>query len=392
MHTPLVNASESREPLPAHQAILPWLGLLRQLYPPSAVLLVGAGSGTSPWVQHLLATGHRNVTLVEADEPTAARLKLVAQAQPSWAVQQGVVGRNSEHTPFYTASLQTESGLLEPESLRSLWPNLQTTHQQSRQAITLAELQQDAETPANWLLVDCLPALPIIQGAAQQLAAFDVIALRVLLSSTNSNSIELTQSASADALHPALQALGFRCLAIETSRHPAIGHALFVRDTAALAQQQQQQLAQQAQTLAQAQAATQQLTAERHKLSEQLQQTKEAAQKAQAAAAQAAAQATQQAQTAAQALATATAATEAAAKQAEERAAQVQQLTQAKAAADKLLGERMAQIQAHEQRLQQLQAHSAEADHLRGLLQTELTKAETQITLIKDLLFKEQGL
>ena len=143
MHKPLVNASESREPLPAHQAILPWLGLLRQLYPPSAVLLVGAGSGTSPWVQHLLATGHRNVTLVEADEPTAARLKLVAQAQPSWAVQQGVVGRNSEHTPFYTASLQTESGLLEPESLRSLWPNLQTTHQQSRQAIERLGAQLD---------------------------------------------------------------------------------------------------------------------------------------------------------------------------------------------------------------------------------------------------------
>lgn len=319
-HTAPLETSERHDPTPpVQQALLPWLGLLQQLYPPNGVLLVGAGGGTSPWVQHLMASGHRNVTLIEADETTAARLKLVAQAQPSWKVLAGLVGPESTHTLSYTASLQPESGLLEPESLRSLWPNLKTTHQQTRQAITLAELQQDTEYPANWLLVDCLPALPILQGAVQQLAAFDVIALRVLLGSTqdtghgNGDSIsythnnELTQSASANALHPALQALGFRCLAIETSRHPDIGHALFVRDTAVLAKQQQQQLDQQVQRTAEAQATA---TA-------------------------------------------ATTATAAATKQAEERATQVQHLTQAKAAADKLATERQLQLDQLQAQLKQ---------------------------------------
>ena len=69
----------------------------------------------------------------------------------------------------------------------------------------------------------------------------------------------------------------------------------------------------------------------------------------------------------------------------------MQQLTQAKAAADKLLADRMAQIQAHEQRLQQLQAHSAETDHLNGLLQAEVSKAEAQIGLLKELFLREQS-
>jgi len=299
MTSTTVIASEARQPIPV------WLTLLAHLYPPKGTLLIGAGAGNSPWVKHLQTENHPNVTLVEADEAKATRLKTTTQNQPHWQVKHHVIAQHTAPTPFYTASLQTESGLLEPESMRSHWPNLKTTDQQTRQAVSLAELQADAEIPANWLLVDCLPALPILQGAAQQLAAFDVIALRVLLNNTqdtandndNDNAHnELTQSASANALQPALQALGFRCLAIETSRHPAIGHALFVRDIAALAQQLQQQLAQQTQTLAQAKA---------------------------------------QAETA----------TTAAAKQAEERAAQVQQLTQAKEAADKLATDRQQQIE-----------------------------------------------
>ncbi|WP_439114391.1 hypothetical protein [Hydrogenophaga sp.] len=353
---------------PPEQAITPWLQHLSQLMPPTGVLLVGAGAGTGPWVQLLQTLAVPSATLVEADDTQFEHLQRSVPPRDGWRLRKQVVGPHTETVAYHQASNATESGLLEPESLRSLWPNLKTTHKQNRQAIALAELQQDTSPPANWLLVDCLPALPIIQGAAQQLAAFDVIALRVLLSNTQDTGrsndgnnthadTELTQTASANALHPALQALGFRCLAIETSRHPAIGHALFVRDTAALAQQLQQQLAHQAQTLAQtqaqAQATAQQLEAQHNKLSEQLQQAQAAAEKAKAAAA-----------AAATATSAATAATAAAAKQAEERAAQVQQLTQAKAAADKMATERQQQLDQLQTQLKQAteQAQAATQD------------------------------
>lgn len=230
MHTTPVIASEAKQPTPAQQPIRPWLDLLGQLYPPSGVLLVGAGSGSSAWVQYLMAANWPSVTLIEADEATAHRLQAATHSQPSWQVLPHVIGPRTAPTPFYSASLGTESGLLEPESLRSLWPNLKTRQKQTRQAVALAELLQDTESAANWLLVDCLPALSIVQGLAEQLEAFDVIAVRVLL-----NAAALPgEAAGLPELQTHLSERGYRCLTTEATRHPAVGHALFVRDIQAL--------------------------------------------------------------------------------------------------------------------------------------------------------------
>lgn len=337
-----------------------WLDHLRILCPPTGVVLVGAGAGTGDWVQRLMQWGTHNVTLVEADETQFEHLQHSVAVRDRWHLRKQVIARNAEIVTYHLASNTLESGLLEPESLRSLWPNLKTCQKQTRQAIALADLPQDAQTPANWLLVDCLPALPIIQGAANQLAAFDVIALRVLLDSQALRS----SGATTGELQPALQILGFRCLAIEAGRHPAVGHALFVRDTPAQARQLQQQLTLQAhthqaetQTLAQAKLDADQLATERQQHTDQLQaQLKQADEHAQAAAA---------------------AATTAAAKQAEERAAQVQQLTQAKAAADKLAAERQQEIDKLQNQVKKANEHSQAATQ-----QAEKAQAKEEVTFV----------
>lgn len=248
MHTTPIIASEAKQPAPVQQPILPWLDLLGQLYPPRGVLLVGAGSGSSAWVQYLMAANWPNVTLIEADEATAHRLQAATQSQPSWQVLPHVIGPRTAPTPFYSASLDTESGLLEPESLRSLWPNLKTRQKQTRQAIALTVCLQDTESAANWLLVDCLPALPMVQGLAEQLEAFDVIAARVLL-----NAAALPDGgAGLPELQAHLSERGYRCLTTEAGRHPALGHTLFVRDTQALNLALREQHTLQQQTHAQA--------------------------------------------------------------------------------------------------------------------------------------------
>ena len=383
---------QPRPPKPPEQAITPWLQHLSQLMPPTGVLLVGAGAGTGPWVQLLQTLAVPSATLVEADDTQFEHLQRSVPQRDGWRLRKQVVGPRTETVTYYQASNAFESGLLAPDSLRSLWPNLKTTHKQTRQAIALAELQQDADPPANWLLLDCLPAIPILQGAAHQLAGVDVIAVRVLLNESapeaeaDSSAITTitTSAAAEDQLQPALQALGFRCLAIETSRHPALGHALFVRDTATQASQLQHKLSQQAQThqeqtqaqaktmaqaLAQAKATAEQMAAEHQKQAEEraaqvqkLTQAKAAAEKLaterqqqidllQAQAKEAAEQAKTETQAAAEAQASATAAqaaaeaaATAATQQAEERAVQVQQLTQAKAATEKLAAERQEQL------------------------------------------------
>ena len=154
---------------PTSAPITPWLHLLSQLMPPTGVLLVGASAGTGPWVQLLQSLAVPSATLVEADDTQFEHLQRSVPQRAGWRLRKQVVGPHTETVTYYRASNAVESGLLEPESLRSLWPNLKTTHQQTRQAITLAELQQEAETPANWLLVDCLPVTAPSSVSSQQL-------------------------------------------------------------------------------------------------------------------------------------------------------------------------------------------------------------------------------
>jgi hypothetical protein len=214
-----------------------WLDHLRILCPPTGVVLVGAGTGTGDWIQRLVQWDTPNVTLVEADDTQFQHLQNNVAPRDGWHLRKQVIAREAEIVTYFNASNSAESGLLAPESLSSVWPNLKTRQKHPRQAVTLAALQQDTGASANWLMVDCFPALPILQGAADQLGAFDVIAVRVLLDDI----VQSESLASQNALQPVLETLGFRCLAVQASRHPALGHALYVRDMSALAKQSDRQ-------------------------------------------------------------------------------------------------------------------------------------------------------
>lgn len=246
--------------------ITPWLHHLRILMPPNGVILVGAGAGTGPWVQMLQEWGVPGVTLVVGDGAQFQHLQRSVGQRDGWRLRNEVVAAQTETVTYHHASNSNESGLLESESLRSLWPNIQTRQTEFRQAIALTELQQDADTPANWLMVDCLPALPIIQGVADQLDAFDIITVRILLGMASQHELEHY-----------LNGRGYRCVATDPDRHPAVGHALFVRDTLVLIRnlrQQQIEQLKQADQLIQAKAAAEKLEVESRKHLEQLTQTK----------------------------------------------------------------------------------------------------------------------
>jgi len=222
-----------------HHRITPWLDHLRLLLPPSGVVLVGAGTGAGEWVQRLQEWDIPNVTLVEADDAKFRHLQRAITEREGWQLLKQVIARDTEAVTYFLASNAAESGLLEPESLRSLWPNIKTRQEQTREAIALAELLQDFPS-ASWLMLDCLLALPLIEGAAGQLDRIDVIAARVLFDETDLHE----RIDSLPVLQSYLHEHGYRLLTTEISRHPAIGHALFVRDTLATIRGLRQELSQ----------------------------------------------------------------------------------------------------------------------------------------------------
>ncbi len=211
--------------------LLSWLDHLRILMPPRHLTLVGAGNGSGPWVQWLLSSAVPSATLVEADDALIAPLQAaVANAPGPWRVRKQVVGPETATVTFHVASVSSESGLLEPESLRGLWPNLKTRQKQTRQAITLDELLQDDEPSANWLIVDCWPALPLLQGGPQALAQTDVAVVRTTLGADTPDTLNPSE------VEARLVALGFRPIATDAGRHPGVGHALYVRGQEAIAE------------------------------------------------------------------------------------------------------------------------------------------------------------
>lgn len=217
--------------------IIPWLAHLNVLMPPGHIALVGAGNGKGVWVQWLVHQASMpRATLIEADPLQFATLQRTLNSFGERAqyceIRNTLVASQPGTTFFFVASNHQESGLLEPHSLLGLWPNLQTEEAKELSAITLDTLLGDPGEGAepsmserHWLVVDCLPAGELLQ-ASSRLDLVDVVIARVLLGELQS----IPAGASLGEVSELLQRNGMVQIAVEATRHPGIGYALFVRD------------------------------------------------------------------------------------------------------------------------------------------------------------------
>jgi hypothetical protein len=377
-------------------SVTSWLNHLRVLMPPSRVLLVGAGSANGRWVQWLQQAHIESAILVEGADESFQSIENLVSTKPNWRARKQVIGLNTEDVTFYVASIASESGLSDPEDQRGIWPNIKTRQKQARQAIALAEAMKDEEGTPDWLILDCTPALSLLKGAADFLEGVQVLMARTALPTAGKQAesqelAELTQH---------LGKAGFMLVCTEAGRHPALGHALFVRQARPQSENLRQQLEvalaenirqseRSAVELAQAVAATQSLIAEQvallgqvsaaqaqsGQLQAQLLQMKEAQQK-QANAMSESKEALEKALAAEQA--------EMAVLSKEKT-----ELVAVKEKLEKLANERQARIKLLDQRVQLLQGNLDSVEGKYRLLQAELVKAEAQIELIKAFVLRE---
>ena len=204
-----------------------WLAALNQIVPAHGIVYVGAGSGSSAsaFCTELAAEA---VLLIEADEQHAVRLAETVRNKANWTAAIALVADTEKLTDFHRASSLNESSLIQPEKLVSLWRNLQqreTLHMQSRTLDQLCAIQSGSAR-FNWAVIDCFPAATLLAGAGANLATWDVVLARVTLENS-----EVDESgASKDEVDVLLAAAGYRCLAIQSERHPAVGMALYARD------------------------------------------------------------------------------------------------------------------------------------------------------------------
>lgn len=167
--------------------------------------------------------------LVEGDEGQYQHLLRHLPADSGWTPRRDVVTASAEPTTFHHASNPAESGLVAPEHLRALWPNLATDYSTAVEVpVTLDTLLSEAGRDINWLVLDCLPAADLLQGGGELLTGLDVVLVRVAAGPTSE------VDASHEAVDDRLQGAGLICIHTQAERHPALAHALYARDVALL--------------------------------------------------------------------------------------------------------------------------------------------------------------
>jgi hypothetical protein len=203
--------------------------LLHKLYPARSVVHVGVGNGVGTmhqWRQWDVP----NALMIDPIE--AAWIAAAQASHPDWNYVSATVAASESSAIWHTSSNPAESGLFSSEQLQVIWPNIRTRQDIPTQVTHLDQLVGEylpdwANTPmGNWLLLDCIPALPILQGAADTLARCTVIWVRAVLEPTL-HDLRLGQL---DEIQRLLEPLHFKKLAVMESLHPAIGEAVFVLD------------------------------------------------------------------------------------------------------------------------------------------------------------------
>lgn len=215
-----------------HVSPLPHLlQALRALLPPACVVHVGAGHGTGDLALWRQWPELPAAVVIDADD---TRLSW-ATAHPQARVVHATVAASEGPHPYHRASNPQEDGLLPPAQLQAWWPQLQTLATDTRHARTLDQLlpTDGTHTPAHWLLIDCLPAATLLQGASQLLAHTRVVCARTSHTPPDANA---AQPAGADqpALLDCLAPLGFVPLAQTETHHPALGYTIMARPPSAL--------------------------------------------------------------------------------------------------------------------------------------------------------------
>lgn len=213
---------------PKTASVTTWLEFLRPVLPPYAVLLVGAGTGTDSIVQLLGQWDQPDVILVEGDKSQYLHLKRNLQSYDRWRLHNLLLAPTPEKKTFYRASNPAESGLIEPEQLLSLWPNLHTCQRCSEQpAVTLADVLSETETVINWLILDCMPAGDLLRSAESRLDQIDLLVLRIPFE----DSLSTILGDGHKKMQAWLEEKGFRFLVAQPERHPALARVLYVRDS-----------------------------------------------------------------------------------------------------------------------------------------------------------------
>jgi hypothetical protein len=203
------------------------IALLRKLHPIKRLIHVGeAGRHT---LSDYAEWNPFSALFVIPEEEHHQSLSPFIESHAGWSSVHAVLAESATERDYFKASNPRESGLLAPEFLAGIWRNIKTLSRHRVLAGTLDDLlgSLPVDAPqANWVVVNSLPALSVLQGATSCLDECDVIVARAVLD----QSLSTDPSSTLSALDDYLTGRGFRQVSVQEEHHPALGIAIFAHD------------------------------------------------------------------------------------------------------------------------------------------------------------------
>ncbi|WP_404463355.1 hypothetical protein LG331_11890 [Vreelandella aquamarina] len=206
--------------------LVKWLSALHGIQALPQLTLLGAGSGQSEVLRWAEEHAIKKVSLVEASQKQFKLLSATWQAaQPQWQLHNMVLDAGFNKTDaFYIASNIAESGLMAPETLTYLWPNITEKESQPCEPVTLAEwAKMHWQSSGQWLFIDYFCDASLLTAHADVFQAVDVLGVRI---STQKGGPEAITAAKWES---ALKQAGFRVINRSFERHPGVERWLCIK-------------------------------------------------------------------------------------------------------------------------------------------------------------------
>ncbi|QBY03542.1 hypothetical protein E2K93_03730 [Thalassotalea sp. HSM 43] len=201
--------------------LLDKLEILKEVSPIKGIVQVGIRESI---VERYNDWGVESCLLVDTDPKLSKKIER-AYKHLGWNTVNVTVASTANERSFFLANNPKESGLVDIKALSKYWRNLKVAHIKSVQTETLENLLDSIEVTANWLCIDCFPAMEIIEGLGSKLNRFDVITARVIIDDAKDAPLGATKKECIESLTPH----GFVCIAIEDETNPNIATLVFNR-------------------------------------------------------------------------------------------------------------------------------------------------------------------
>jgi len=208
---------------------------LGKLLPARTCVHIGVGGKVDLGIADPDLTGARDTVLIEADDRRFKRLASARNRLRGIHVLNAIIGTNADKVPFYTLSLEGESGLLDAGALKGIWPNIEVTGSQPRVLRSLEALFFDklagslSISTCNWLILGCLPSVTLLEGVSSLFDQIDVCVVRCLSGGGQAGQSSV-EGLSYDYVTGLLGRHGLVCVSEEVERNNCVSLCVFARN------------------------------------------------------------------------------------------------------------------------------------------------------------------